>query len=458
MVLRKGRLVLVLSLLTCSALFFGLGTFLRGAQPAPRPRPQQPRGAAQRSGDDGGFSMTMTEPNEPYLVGVTRIVIDPTLPPGDTVAGVDFFVDGRLVSTDRKAPYATEIDFGSEIQRHTIVVTALTAGGRRAKVSFISRAADLAGDAVTPLAMIPAIVRDSGGRFVEGLSVGDFVLTENGTRQSILHLDNEPVPQTIAIVVQSPASEAARGALVRGALAFTESLLSFDSLGIAKVGALRASPAAGRPAVTQGSRKPEKPEAKGKDATDAAAEPTGPALEFSYDRGAFEERLSAIGSGTDPSSATLAEALQEAQRGLVRRPRGRVILALVYGGPELAGPPAPPDLTLDETLVETLDAVRKSGSTLNVVVLGTADDPPLPLLRKAAAETGGEFQVVASQDEAETACRRISESLRHQYLVSYAPASPERSGWRTVALLARAPGHMVQARTSCYASAPPKRP
>ena len=458
MIFRKGRFILVAGFMMVSALFFGLGTLPRGAQPVPRPRPPAPHGAAQRSGDDGGFSMTMTEPNETYLVGVTRIVIEPTLPPGDSVAGVDFFVDGRLVSTDRKAPYATEIDFGAEIKRHTIVVTALTAGGHRAKVSFISRAADLAGDSVTPLAIIPAVVRDSGGRFVEGLSVGDFVLTENGTRQSILHIDNEPVPQTIAVLVQSPASEPARGVLVRGALAFTDSLLSFDALGLADVGALRAVDTAARPSASLANRKTEKPDTKTKTATDAAAEPAGPALDFSYDRGAFEERLSAIGSGTDRGSATLAEAFQEAHRGLASRSRGRVILALVYGGPEMAGPPAPADLTLDEALVEALDVVRKSGSTLNVVVLGTADDPPLPLLRKVAEETGGEFQVVASQDEVETACRRISESLRHQYLISYAPTAPERAGWRTVALLARAPGHVVQARTGCYASAPPKRP
>src|SRR5439155_350730 len=151
-----------------------------------------------------------------------------------SVAGMDLFVDGRLVSTDRKAPYATEIDFGADIKRHTIVVTALTAGGRRAKVSFISRAADLAGDSVAPLAIVPAVVRDAGGRFVEGLSVGDFILTENGARQPILHLDNEPVPQSIAVAIQSSAPEEARGALLRGALTFTDALLTFDSLGLAR--------------------------------------------------------------------------------------------------------------------------------------------------------------------------------------------------------------------------------
>ncbi len=458
MILRKARVILVAGFVAFAAFFFGLGTLLHGAQPGSRPRPQQPRGVAQRSGDDGGFSMTLTEPSEPYLVGVTRIVIEPTLPAGDTVAGVDFFVDGRLVSTDRKAPYATEIDFGAEIKRHTIVVTALTAGGRRAKVSFISRAADLAGESVAPLAVVPAIVRDSGGRFVEGLSVGDFILTENGARQPILHLDNEPIPQSIAVAVQATAPEDARGALLRGALTFTDALLSFDSLGLVKIGALNGDDAAAPAAAARADRKPEKPDKKHKDAPAAPAVPAGPALEFSYDRDAFEKRLSDLGEGTDRNAATPAEALQEATRGLLGRSRGRVILALVYGGPALIGPPAPGEAPVDEALAEALDALKKSGSTLNVVVLGAADGSPLPLFRKVTEETGGEFLVVATADEVETACRRISESLRHQYLLSYSPTTPEHEGWRTVALAPRAPDLVVQARTTCFATPPPKRP
>ncbi|PYT11251.1 MAG: hypothetical protein DMF51_16040 [Acidobacteria bacterium] len=457
MILRKGRFILVASFVAFAAIFFGLGTLLHGAQPVSRPRPQQPRGAAQRSGDDGGFSMTLTEPSDAYLVGVTRIVIEPTLPPGDSVAGMDFFVDGRLVSTDRKAPYATEIDFGADIKRHTIVVTALTAGGRRAKVSFISRAADLAGDSVAPLAIVPAVVRDAGGRFVEGLSVGDFILTENGARQPILHLDNEPVPQSIAVAIQSSAPEDARGALLRGALSFTDALLTFDSLGLLKLGALDAGEVASA-AATRADRKSEKPDKKLQDAPSAAAVPAGPTLGFSYDREAFEKRLADLGEGIDRASATPAEALQEATRGLLGRSRGRVILALVYGGPPLIGPPAPGEPPVDEALVEALDAVKKSGSTMNVVVLGAADKSPLPRLRKLTEETGGEFLVVATADEVETACRRISESLRHQYLVSYAPTTPEREGWRTVALAARAPDLVVQTRKTCFASPAPKRP
>jgi len=100
-ILRQGRFVAVAAVVVFAAFFFGLGTFLTGAQPPAKPQPAGHASAAQRSGDDDGFSMTLAEPREHYLVGIRRIVIEPTLPPGDNVAGVDFFVDGRLVATLR---------------------------------------------------------------------------------------------------------------------------------------------------------------------------------------------------------------------------------------------------------------------------------------------------------------------------------------------------------------------
>lgn len=457
MILSKGRFVLVAGLVAFAAFFFSLGTLLTGAQPASRPRPPERAGAAQRSGDDDGFSMTLAEPREQYLVGVRRIAIEPTLPAGDNVAGVDFFVDGRLVATDRRAPYATEIDFGGDIRRHTIIVTAQTAGGRRAKVSFISRAADLSGDPVVPIALVPAIVRDAGGKFVDGLSVGDFVLLENGAGRPILHFDSDPIPQSIVLAVQSDAADEARGALGRGALGFTDSLMSFDSLALLRVGALTT----GAPATRQGA-----PEARprARESRPGAAE--GPAIAaavFSYDRALFEKRLADLGPISDRGGPPLSAALLSATRGLLARPRGRILLALLAGNAPLIGPPAPEaaqadPAPADEALAEALESFRKSGSTLHVVVLGEADGFPFTPLRKVAEETGGEFVVIASAGEVESACRRLSESLQHQYLLSYAPSNPEREGWRAIELRPRAPELVVRARRTCFASQPPKRP
>jgi len=468
-ILRKGRFAVVAGLVVLVAFLLGLGTLLTGAQTASGPRSTAQAGAGRHSGDDGGFSMTLTEPGESYLVGIKRIVIEPQVPSGDYVVGADFFVDGRLVATDRRPPYATEMDFGQEIKRHTIIVTALTAGGRRAKVSFVSRAADLEGGAAVTLALVPAVVRDADGRLVDGLSVGDFVLIENGARQPILHFDDGPVPQSIAVTIQASAPEEAREALLRGAASFADSLLSFDALGLVGVGALL--PADGPARTIAASRLEKKKDAPG------AADAAPPVAAFSFDHALFEQRLADLEVGADrPSGAPLAGALLEATRGLQARPRGRVLLLLLAGpGPQEAAasmfagpaPPAPAaapasrkedERPADQDLPAALDAVKRSGATLHVVVYGGVESAPFPQIKKAAEETGGEFLVAASAEAVDVACRRIADSLLHQYLVSFAPASPEHEGWRPIELRLRRTGLALQARRSYYASQPPKRP
>ena len=453
MILRQGRFVFVAGFVVFAAFFFGLGTLLTGAQPASRPRHPERAGTAQRSGDDDGFSMILAEPREHYLVGIRRIVIEPTIPAGDHVAGVDFFVDGRLVATDRRAPYATEMDFGADIRRHTIVVTAQTAGGRRAKVSFISRAADLSGDPAVPIALVPAIVRDADGRFVDGLSVADFVLLENGDRRPILHFDSAPIPQSIVLAVHADAADETRRALGRGALGFADSLMSFDSVALLGVGSLTTAGPASRPGAAEG--------------------PAEAAAGFSYDHALLGKRVADLDAGSDRGGLALPAGLLSATRGLLARPRGRVLLLLLAGHAPLIGPPAPdPELAAQtasgpsapgqtppgQALSEALEALRKAGATLHVVVLGGADGFPFTSLRKAAEETGGEFVVAESAADVEGACRRLSESLQHQYLLSYAPSNPDREGWRSIELRPRSPGLVVQSRRTCFAAQLPKRP
>lgn len=477
MILRQGRFVAVAAVVALTVFFFGLGTFLIGAQPPAKPHPAERASAAQRSGDDDGFSMTLAEPREHYLVGIRRIVIEPTLPPGDNVSGVDFFVDGRLVATDRRAPFATEIDFGSEIKRHTIIVTAQTAGGRHAKVSFISRAADLSGDPAVPIALVPAIVRDATGRFVDGLSVGDFVLLENGHPTPILHFDNEPIPQSIVVGVDADATEEARDALRRGALGLADSLLPFDSLALLEVGSLTAAGSDARPRP--------RPSIQIAGIGRPAGAVSGPqgsaeaALEFSYDRLRLESWLAGMGSTSDRRGTSLASVLATATRGLLARPRGRILFLLLAGDTPLIGPPAPEEAAPPgketaapsapapatsaqaappATLPEAIESFRKTGATLFVVVAGRAEGVAFKSLQSVAEESGGEYLVVESAADVESACRRMSESLQHQYLITYAPGNAEREGWRSIELRSRVPEHVVQARRACFAAPPVKKP
>jgi len=461
-ILQRSRFVLVAAFVVIAAFLSGFGALLTGAQPVSRtPSAPSPPATPRHSGDDGGFSVVLTEPGEPYLVGVRRIVIEPQVPAGDTMVGADFFVDGRLVATHRRAPYETQMDFGQEIRRHTIIVTALTAGGRRAKVSFISRAADLAGEAATPIVLVPAVVRDAGGHYVDGLSMGDFILLEDGTRQPIVHFDGDPIPQSIAVGLQACASDpVARAALLRGAASFAESVPSYHALGLVTVGTLQRAEGA-VPART-----PAPLEVKGKAAATTAALPSA---EFSYDHGLFGQRLADL-DGKDERGRPLAEGIRTAARGLQTRPRGRVLVLLLCGsGPRemeaglMQGPPAPPAAPPplpgdDEDLADAFDAIRRSGAVLQVVVYGGTETPPFPSIKKAAEDSGGEFLVAASAPAVEAAGLRISESLRHQYLVGFAPPSPDRQGMRSIELRLRPPALAIRARKSYFAEQTAKKP
>src|SRR2546422_1340455 len=168
--------------------------------------------------------------------------------------------------------------------------------------------------------------------------------------------------------------------------------------------------------------------------------PPPPAAAFSFDHALFEQRLSDLDGGADrPPGSPLAGALQEATRGLQARPRGRVLLLLLSGpgpreaeaalvpGPEPAAPAARDEAgqAADEDLTAALDALKRSGATLHVVVYGGAERSPFPQIKKTAEETGGEFLVAASAEAVDAACRRIAEALLHPYPLRFPPLSPQ---------------------------------
>ncbi len=415
MLLGHRKLVSTALLVFATAFLLGLGNLLTETLAPPRaPRAEHPREAA-RSGDDGGFSVLLASPRDPYLLGRQTITIDPTIPAGDSVAQVDIFVDGRLVFTDRQPPYTCEADFGDTIRRHVIVAVALTRGGRRAKVSFVSRSSDLS-DGARTIEIVPATVRDEAGRPVDDLSVSDFTVLENGARQRIVHFDSRPTPASIAVLLDADDADAAsRKALLSAANHFAASLPSYQALAVTDTWAGAGSP-----------------------------------LEFAYGRDPFLRRLDrAVVLAAPPQPQPLGEALAAAADGLKVRADQRVLVLLLERTP---APPAPDGAaagskTRDESLAAALGALKRAQVMLHVVVLGGgADQDGMPDLKAAAEESGGEFLIASSPLEAESAGVAVSETLLHQYLIGYLRDEPDRSGWRTIELKVGRPDLQIRAR------------
>lgn len=447
MLLGQRRFLPTALLVFVCAFVIGLGGMLTAMPAASRAQPAEGLRDAARSGEDAGFSITLSSPREPYLLGNQTIAIEPAIPSGDIIAQVDIFVDGRLVFTDRQPPYRTDHDFGETIRRHIVVAAASTRDGRRAKVSFISRSAELSDGASRPIELLPTVVRDGDGRPVDNLSVSDFTLLENGARQPIVHFDPLPAPASIAVVIEAAdADETARQSLLRGANAFAEPLPAYQALAL----------------------------------VDGWAGTAGP-VAFSYDRQPFASGLeTAATAGAPKKPRPLAETLAAAVDGLKARADQRVLLLLLNGEPLLpltpddcgfVGPPAPrglPDSRAESllaaaekerkqrlaaggppetTLAAALEALKHARITLQVIVAGKAhDEEPFVALRQAAETSGGTFVTSSAPPEIDGRCQALAEEMLHQYLIGFLPEAPDRTGWRTLELKVRRPDWEVRVR------------
>jgi VWFA-related protein len=443
--LAAGAVIMSVALLPVQA---GPAEGDRGMRPQPvrRTRPL----VAQQRTEDRGFSLTLTSPDEAYLVGPLKVTVEPVVPPGDVLERADFFIDGKLVFTDRVPPYAFQNDFGSDILQHAIVVRARTLDGREARVAFVSRAADVSDSAAGPIEVVPAVVRDAAGRPVVDLTVSDFSLLENGESRPIVHFDNAPAPVSIVVALNDRDLDPAdRAALLNGAAAAGDDLPHHHALGFAARAALAAAPAAQeRPAT----------------------------VTFAHDRDDYREQFAAARNAAPAGRApTLPQLLDAAAQSLLQRRGGRALL-LLTGGP----PPPPPvseapsagdevtavvvtsaemeeqkkksaDLERRlETLRAALQMLQRARVTVNVLLAGNADPDhaEIALLRSHAAESGGEFIVLQDGADTQIAFLRIAESLLNRYLISFQPRHPERGGDRVIEVRVRRPHLLVKAPTA----------
>ncbi len=382
----------------------------------------------QRSGDDQGFSILLISPTEAYLVGRQAIRIDPIIPRGDAIQQVDFFIDGRLVSTDRSAPYAFDADFGDDIRRHTIEVRALTRLGRRAKVSLISRSGDVGEGAVGRVETLAVLVRDGSGHPVDRLSVSDFTLLEEGRPQPIVHIESREAPGSLVIVPGAPE------AIAPGTVAIRTARLAGELPRHLAVSVLDGAP-------------------------------------FSYDLPATAERLRSL-PATTFSADTLAARLSAAAAALTPRRGPHSLLLLLPGAPAepvaaeggateataaaaaapaaiARKPPLPPPAP--DALDGALAALHAARAALYVVVAGGEAIGPLAArLRPEVEASGGSLIHAADSQAVDKALQAAVECLRDRYLLSYLPPEPERAGWRPVEVRVRGAGLQIQAPRRLY--------
>jgi VWFA-related protein len=142
-----------------------------------------------------------------YLSGPVRLVamIDPPAAARD-VQSVTFFADSAQVCTVRRQPFECNWDAGPGISEHHIRATATLSGGRRLVATVRTRRLDLAESVNVDVVQVTAVVTDSDGRFVRGLTRDDFGVFDNNRRQEITHFASENIPLELVTAIDVSSS------------------------------------------------------------------------------------------------------------------------------------------------------------------------------------------------------------------------------------------------------------
>jgi Ca-activated chloride channel homolog len=142
-----------------------------------------------------------------YLAGPVRLVavIEPAAATRE-VTQVTFFVDGRQVCAIARPPFECDWQAGERIASHQVRAAASLRDGRRIVQNVRTRDLQYVEAVDVDVVQVTAVVTDSRGRFVRGLTQGDFRITEDGKPQKLTHFAAENIPLELVAAIDVSAS------------------------------------------------------------------------------------------------------------------------------------------------------------------------------------------------------------------------------------------------------------
>jgi Ca-activated chloride channel family protein len=273
------------------------------------------------------------------------------------------------------------------------------------------------------LVLVNAAVTDRSGRPVTGLKKADFQLWEDKVPQDILYFSSEEIPVSLAVVFDvsgsmadklSVSRDAVRKFLQTGGPRDEYALIEFNS----------------RPEVTR---------------------------EFTLDSAAFQNQLALASSS---GYTALYDAVYLGIERLRHAHNQRKALLLVTDGEdnhshytfndikELA---KESDIQLFAIGISGYPALRLGSSTIDA--RKGSHKPGQDALQELVDLVGGQSFFTADARNLDGICAKISESLRNEYVIGYAPTNAARNGqWRKLRLKVNELSHAtVHARSGYYA-------
>ncbi len=360
-------------------------------------------------------------------LGETAVEIEVSPPAGIDVVKVEVRVDGEPLATLERPPWRLTWDAGDGARSRVLEAVATFADGSTARATVRTSRLRINAVEEVDLVNLYAVVRDRRGRYVEGLTVDDFRLLEDGREQVIKVFTAEPKPLAIAIVLDVSDSMK-RSKKLESAQDSANSFLR-------------------------------------------AIEPQDRALVVGFnDRVQVLQELTddreALRASIDAAEArggtALYDAIWKGSEMLRAQDARRVMILLSDGRDEASNGLEPGSL---HTMQEALDHALRCEVMVFAIGFGRASDlaqrdfyeryTQADILTRFGQATGGSVLFPSRSGELRKAFEEVARDLRNQYAVAYSSDNEARDGlWREIRLIPERGDLEVVTRSGYYALAP----
>jgi len=338
-----------------------------------------------------------------YVMGPVHLAI--TFEPFSALSSVKevrWFADGRQVCTAQVSPFGCDWDAGDRVSEHAIRAVAVLGSGERLVATSRTSAVEYAEAVDVDVVQVTAVVTESDGRFVSGLTASDFRIYDDDKPQRITNFASENIPLELVTAVDvSSSMEDALPAVKRHATKFLSQLQPADQVTV--LGFNDNIFTLARRSTDQAVR------AK---AIDRLAPWGGTAL---YD--------------------VIIRALD-----LLGRQSGRRALLVFSDGD---------DQSSHAPMNSVLKRAESSDATIYMIGQGRALRATTlqQLMKQLASGSGGRAFFSDNETKLEGIFHEIVEDLRHQYLLAYVPPDNAKNGdWHRIRVEVPGHGYGVRAR------------
>ena len=266
------------------------------------------------------------------------------------------------------------------------------------------------------LVVVPVTVKGSGNKLITGLTKDDFVLFEDGRRQTITNFSVDPVPISAAIVIDTGLSSGSLSKIQKTFTALVGAFSEFDEFAVYRYDKFVTR-------VLDFSQEAEKLQTamnvlRGVK-TDSRLQSTPPGGPFSVPGPTINGapvippgQVGVVVTTLPKSSRVLHDAIFTAASELGKRERNRRKIVLVISDGNSAGN------------THSFDEASQSLLEKGVQVYGVGLDQPFPfkqvsVLDQYAKATGGDVYFVSSIRDIEKSYSTITEEARNQYILGY---------------------------------------